>query len=392
MINEKISYFDFLKIVTRGESKYKKSYTQMPFLKGKNKKLYAFYLPQFHPILINDKHWGKGFTEWSNVSRALPLFINHVQPRIPTDLGYYDLRCIEKIHEQARLANNYGIDGFFIYYYWFDGKKYMETPIEKIYNNKSIALNYSVFWANENWTKAWDGSEQEIILKQNHNTEDDIKFIAEISKYFEDNRYIEYKNRPILSIYRPGLFPNPKKTVDTWRNWLSNNGFKNPYLIMSEAFTNQINYLNPNDFNFDAAMEFPPHLGSAYRPNLQKNLAKCNSLLNNSPNLVHDYKSATESWSFPSEGKFHHIKTIFPSWDNSPRRVNGGAKIYQNSNPLLYKNWLKNCLRITEDNNFVCINAWNEWAEGAFLEPDLHFGTAYLEATWEAQYELLNKI
>jgi hypothetical protein len=377
--------FEYLSAINHGQNPEKIQFKKYG-KKNSAKKVYAYYLPQFHPFLENDLYWGKGFTEWRNVTKALPLFEGHLQPRHPADLGFYDLRLPESIDMQAKMAKNYHIDGFSIYYYWFDGKKIMNTPIDIIYNHKEIDIEYCIFWANENWTRSWDGSDNLIIIKQNHSDEDDIKFIAEAAKYFEDDRYIKFNGNPVLKVYRPSLFPNPQKTCDAWKNWCSKNGISVPYLIMSQAFQepNLGRELNPQFYGFDASVEFPPHRGSTFNPDKIKVVGNTKPMFGSKLNTVIDYGSAVEAWSLINTDNFKQFKCVFPSWDNSPRRINGGATIYANSNPELYYSWLRFALENTARNEFMFINAWNEWAEGAMLEPDFFWGTAYLDATRRA--------
>jgi O-antigen biosynthesis protein len=384
-----MNQIQFQKIVNYGKSSFHKNYESKKELIS-TRKLIAFYLPQFHSFMENDKNWGEGFTEWRNVSKSLPLFEGHIQPRHPANLGYYDLRIKENIVKQAKYAKNYGVSGFAIYYYWFNSKKIMDTVIESIYNDKSIDIEYCVFWANESWTKNWDGLPNEILLQQNHSETDDLNFIKEISKYFHDPRYIKHEGRPVIMIYRPSLFDNPKRTAQLWKRWCIENGFKEPYLMLSQAFQDpyENSHINPDTISFDAAFEFPPHKGTACDLNELNHLSEINWLNGNSEgNKVFNYTSAVKAWTNKNKYNFKHFKTVFPSWDNSPRRQNGNASIFFNSSPDLYYLWLKYCLLTAQDNDFVFINAWNEWAEGAYLEPDSINGFAYLEKTYEAIFD-----
>lgn len=378
-------FHSWLRQVNYGQSNFFKSYVEHKPVNTK-KSLIAFYLPQFHPIKENNLNWGPGFTEWRNVARALPLYNGHVQPRHPADLGYYDLRLVDILYKQAELANNYGVNGFAFYYYWFDSKIILDTPIENLYKNRDIPIQYCVFWANENWTRSWDGSSNNILIAQNHSSEDDIRFIANISKYFSDHRYIHYQDKPLLMIYRPTLMPEPKKTVERWKNWCLKNGIPEPYLLTSQAFqTPKVGgFVTPSEIGFDAAFEFPPHLGSTFDSDKLKSEKIDHWFSENKNTKVFSYSTAVEAWSKKNPYPFKHFKCAFPSWDNSSRRVNGGANIFQNLSPLLYQKWLENNLKLADEGDFVFINAWNEWGEGAYLEPDTIFGHAFLEATYQA--------
>lgn len=380
-----MNLFEYMKLMNYGKFKEFVPYQEKPKVTTE-KQLIAYYLPQFHPIPENEKNWGPGFTEWRNVARALPLFQGHIQPRHPGDLGYYDLRLPDVLRQQAKIAKNYGLTGFAFYYYWFNSQVIMETPIENIYKNKDIDINYCVFWANENWTRSWDGLNSNVILRQEHSEEDDLNFIRHISKYFEDKRYIHYHGKPLLMIYRPSLFPEIRKTTDIWRKWCIQNGFKEPYLVMSQSFqrSGSNSYITPDSIGFDAAVEFPPHVGTAGNIEKAMRVTGLNWFDKQNSAGVISYKSAIDVWSQPNKYDFKLHKCVFPSWDNTPRRVNGGGTVYYGSQPKLYKDWLRNVIDISESHDLIFINAWNEWAEGAFLEPDLIYGYAYLDATYDA--------
>jgi hypothetical protein len=378
-----IPALEYIKSLSTAKANHFTEYEIKPEIKS-NKKLIAFYLPQFHPLKENNEFWGEGFTEWRNVTKALPLFNGHIQPRQPSNLGYYDLRVTDTIKMQAEYATNYGISAFALYYYWFDSKKIMDTVIETIFNNKQIKTNYCVFWANENWTRNWDGNKTNVLIPQLHSPEDDIKFIAEISKYFEDERYVKKDGRPVVMIYRPSIFANPRDTTDRWKNWCTKNGFPVPYLMMSQAFTNANMYANPVQFGYDAAFEFPPHMGTACNPKEYVADNTVDWFFDKNKNTVFKYSTAVNVWSVKNTYDFKHYKTVFPNWDNSPRRTNGNALIYYNSTPKLYEDWLNYCLDNSDSDDYVFINAWNEWAEGAYLEPDSFNGCAYLDATYNA--------
>lgn len=375
-----MDFFDYLTLMNHSRSDQWAAFKQKEPVQS-TKKLIAYYLPQFHPFSENDSNWGQGFTEWRNVARGQPLFEGHIQPHHPADLGFYDLRSPDVLREQAKLARNYGISGLSFYYYWFDSKIFMDTPIENLYNNPDIDIEYCVFWANENWTRSWDGLENEVLLRQNHSPEDDIRFIAQVSRYFSDPRYIRYNNKPLLMVYRIGLLPNARETSDRWRNWCEKNGVEVPYLVAGQAMGS---YAPPEDGGFDAAVEFPPHPGTACDRSHLQSLQNLSRFTQQREINVIDYHSAVKAWSHRNPFNYKHFKCCFPSWDNSPRRINSCSSIFAWSNPDLYSQWLSNCLNIADEGDFVFINAWNEWTEGAYLEPDLFWGHAYLEATWKA--------
>lgn len=374
-----------LKLTGYNKSQFWKPFEEKPEVKS-SKKLIAYYLPQFHAIPENDINWGKGFTEWRNVSRSLPIFSGHYQPRMPADLGYYDLTTPGVINEQAKLARNYGIYGWALYYYWFDSKRLLSKPIDIIYENRSIDINYCVFWTNENWTKSWDGQNNNILVGQNHSPEDDIRFIAEVSKYFSDPRYIRYQGKPVLMVYRPKLFPNILETVERWKNWCMKNNVPTPYLINSEVF----GYDAPQNIGFDAAAEFPPHQGSLFKQDFLRIITSGFNIFDTQRVFsCYTYESYINACTYAEQNAqaYKVFKCVFPDWDNSSRRPDSPSTMFNGSTPELYKRWLTHCINKADKDDLVFINAWNEWAEGAYLEPDLFNGHAYLNATWQAIQE-----
>ncbi|OGW46079.1 MAG: hypothetical protein A2Y66_00505 [Nitrospirae bacterium RBG_13_41_22] len=369
-------YFDFLfeMNTNKTEDYIPLTYPDIP---ETDIKLIAFYLPQFHPIRENDEWWGKGFTEWTNVARAVPQFIGHYQPRLPGEFGFYDLRVHEVQKRQIEIAKQYGIYGFCFHFYWFNGKTLLERPIGEFAEN--FDFPFCLNWANENWTRRWDGKENEILMAQRHSVEDDIKFIKHVSKYLENKNYIKIKSRPLLIIYRPALFPNPKASAERWREWCHKNGIGEIYLAATHSFEHH----DPRDIGFDAAIEFPPNTFPL------KDVASRLDIVNpDFKGTIYDYKNAIEFSKECLIPPYKKFRGIFPSWDNEARKPGRGTVII-NSSPEAYKEWLRALCDYTTSNfapeeRLIFINAWNEWAESAYLEPDRRYGYAYLHATAEA--------
>ncbi len=222
-------------------------------------KILAYYLPQFHTFSENDEWWGKGFTEWTNVTKAMPVFHGHEQPKLPSSLGFYDLTNVETMRKQAKLASQYGISGFCFHFYWFGGKRLMEAPLLNWLKTKDIDLQFCLCWANENWSRRWDGADHELLISQSHSEADDVAFINYISQYFQDSRYIRVDGKPVLFVYRIELLPNPAETVNRWREQAARLGFNDLYLVA----TNSFGFSDYARYGFDALAQFPPHAVAA---------------------------------------------------------------------------------------------------------------------------------
>ncbi len=345
-------------------------------------KLIAFYLPQYHPFPENDEWWCKGFTEWTNVTRAVPQFSGHYQPHLPGELGFYDLR-IEDVHfRQIELAKQFGLYGFAYYHYWFAGKRLMEMPVDRFLANKKMDFPFLLVWANENWTRRWDGLESDILIAQEHTAETDFAFIRDMEPYLRDERYIRIGDRPVGMVYRADLLPDPKATADRWREYCVKNKLGEPYLIAAQTFGLE----DPRTVGFDAAVQFPPHNewhSSEFM--IQDSLELANPAYSS---LIFSYEKMVEFQEKQHKSSPYPLyKTVFPSWDSEPRKPGRGT-IYAGAKPSLYRRWLKTACDWTLKNHpkgerFVFVNAWNEWAEGTHLEPDRRFGYANLHAGME---------
>jgi lipopolysaccharide biosynthesis protein len=346
-------------------------------------RLICFYLPQYHPIPENDRWWGKGFTDWKNVAMAQPYFPDHYQPHIPADLGFYDLRVPETREAQAAMAFDYGIYGFCYYYYWFNGHKLLERPFTEVLRSGKPDFPFCICWANENWTRRWDGREHEVLLGQRYSDQDDVNFIQSLLPAFRDQRYIRVNGRPLLIVYRTDQLPNPARTAEIWRDQMKAAGLENPYLCRAETFIIDFNYTDPPSIGFDAALEFPPHAILSDRLN-----ASIITPGSDFEGIVFDYEQVLANALKRPDPSYKLFRGVMPGWDNTARRGNK-AWIFFDSSPDLYEQWLAYCIGKTKqlhagDERMVFINAWNEWAEGCHLEPDIKYGHRYLEATRNA--------
>jgi len=345
-------------------------------------KVIAYYLTQFHPTTENDEWWGRGTTEWSNVSRAVPQYIGHYQPRFPGELGYYDLRIEDNISRQVELAKMYGVYGFAFYFYWFDGLRLLEKPLDLFVNSKEIDFPFCLCWANESWTRRFDGTCGEILIRQSDTVESYREFIKGVISYMQKANYIRIDDRPVLIVYRPSFIPDIAATLNYWRKYCEDAGLRGLYIIGVREHTWDKDLLK---FGFDAQTEFHP--GTIFK--------QCTNITNyfnymhpNFGGVVLDYKEIVDHKKYFNYHYSKLYRAVMPMWDNTARRNNMGM-IFEGATPELYKRWLKDILSATKHNKelddaFVFINAWNEWGEGAYLEPDRRYGYAYLQKTREA--------
>lgn len=346
-------------------------------------RLIAFYLPQFHPIPENDQWWGKGFTEWTNVTNAKPLFDGHYQPQLPADLGFYDLRLPEVREEQANLARQHGIYGFCYYYYWFAGKRLLHRPLDDMLASSKPDFPFCICWANENWTRRWDGAEHEILIAQDYSEEQYQAFAEELVPVLKDERYIKIDDKPLIIIYRVDVIPNILEASRQWREVFRTQGVGEVHLcIMLTTFSGIRSGLNDlASLGFDSAVQFPPHetTGAVVPPPAP------------APNFTgqfFDYKEVAINAVAEALPNFKTFPGVMPSFDNTSRRKQS-AHAFLNSTPETYEFWLRGAIEkatqsLVGQEQLVFINAWNEWAEGARLEPDQKYGHAYLQATRRA--------
>lgn len=334
----------------------------------------AYYLPQFYPIPENDAWYGTGFTEWRNVVRARPLFAGHDQPRLPADLGFYDLRVREVRHQQARLAKQHGIDAFCYYHYWFNGVRPLRNVIDDVLAHSIPEMPFCLAWANENWSRHWDASQHEVLLRQTYTREDDEEHGRFLLKAMSHPLYLRVDGRPILFIYRIQAFPDPAGTIERWRRMWTEAGLPDVHIV---KFDTHGNFHDPHIYGADSAAQFLPH-------GIQHVLKPIKPEGCDPGNAVYDYGQVVRAYLDQPKPAWTRHECVFPSWDNTSRRGDGKSLVVHGSTPELYEGWLSTVHDRAGSDGLVLINAWNEWAEGAYLEPDLTHGHAYLEATARA--------
>lgn len=356
-------------------------------------KLIAYYLPQYYPDSHNEKWWGRGSTEWTNVSKSFPQYLGQYQPRLPGELGHYDLRIMDTIYRQIELAKFYGIYGFCFYYYWFDGVRLLDLPATNFINDSSIDFPFSICWCNESWTKQWEGASDVPLMVQNSSEESYMAFIESCVDLFVHDNYIKVKGRPILTIYRPHKIPHPDKVISYWKKYVKDKTGLDLYLIASISTADKNDYFYDYiGVGFDACSEFAP---GPHRFLMNDITKKKKYVCNTFTGGVYDYKDFVLQKKYFKLKRENLYRAVTPMWDNTPRRKNRST-VFDGATPDLYKQWLSDVILETKknttlDDKIVLINAWNEWAEGAYLEPDLKWRYGYLEATRDAILDSRNK-
>lgn len=351
----------------------------------------AMYLPQYHPIPENDAVWGKGFTEWTNVGRAKPLFRGHYQPRVPADLGYYDLRMPEVREAQAELAREAGIEGFMYWHYWFgNGKMALERPFKEVVESGHPDFPFCVGWGNHSWkTDQWqeakvDYKKQTFIFEQTYPGDDDI--IAHFNyllSAFKDKRYIKVEGKPLFAIWAPNDIPDFPHFKEMWNKLAIENGLNGIYIV---GLTRNCDIKHKLDIGLDAVI-----LGDQWRAEETVKSYFTKAMLNMiskrfpsyAPLNVYQYKSIIKNIYTDNDKLENVFPTIFPNWDRSPRSGRR-AVIYTGSTPNLFQEHVKDALDLIKDkqdeHKIIFLRSWNEWAEGNYMEPDLKFGKGYLDA------------
>ncbi|MEQ9639292.1 MAG: glycoside hydrolase family 99-like domain-containing protein [Alphaproteobacteria bacterium] len=356
---------------------------------GDRLNIYAFYLPQFHPIPENDEWWGKGFTEWTNTAKAKPLFRGHYQPHVPADLGFYDLRTPESRVAQADLARAYGIDGFCYYHYWFAGRRIIERPFQEVLESGKPDFPFMLCWANQTWTGIWHGAPNRVLIEQTYTGEDDHRrHFDYLLSAFEDRRYVRIDGKPIFIIYQSQSFPDRARTFDLWRNLASKEGLPGLHLVgvvMGEQDW------TPEERGFDACVinNLParrPHIPIRRPLRWLRNEYQVRTHLP----TIYNYSEVMDDFLRELSPPEKYYQTLIPNWDNTPR---SGAKglVLHNWTPDLWRQHAKRGLelasRARDPHRLLFIKSWNEWAEGNHLEPDLRYGLAPLKIFRDARAE-----
>ncbi|MBB2924159.1 glycoside hydrolase family 99-like domain-containing protein [Cellulomonas cellasea] len=336
----------------------------------------AFYLPQFHAIPENDAWWGEGFTEWHNVRRAVPAFEGHDHPRVPGELGYYDLTEPDVMRAQAALAREHDVDAFCFYHYWFGGTRLLERPVDDFLTS-DIDMPFCLSWANESWTRRWDGKDQEVLMGQDYGPGAAEAVFESFVPYLRDARYLRVDGAAVLLVHRAEHLPEPQALAATWRVLADRAGVGPLHLVAAET----VHGVTPEPLGFDAVAEFPPvganTLSSAWTAPLR-------GLTRDFRGRLLSYERIARTFSARPAAPFTRYPGVMPGWDNTARR-GPAATVYVGSSPVTYARWLRSAReresRARGASGLVFVNAWNEWAEGAYLEPDRTHGRQFLEAT-----------
>ena len=341
-------------------------------------RLIAFYLPQYHPIPENDRWWGEGFTEWCNVARAQPSFGHHYQPHVPGELGRYDLRDAAVRARQAELAREHGVAAFCYYHYWFSGRRLLERPLADVLATGEPDFPFCICWANENWTRHWDGRDDEILVAQQYRDEDAAAFIHDALPLLADARYVRIAGRPLVLVYCANALPDARHWLDTWRGEARRAGHPSLYVASVQSVHQPPG--DPRAAGFDAGVEFPPHWTRSTVVT-----ALVDDLRPSFRGEVLDYVSCAKDMLARPAAGYPLFRGVMPGWDNTPR-VQDRAHCFVNAEPANYGRWLRTVVgqvraSRSADERIVFINAWNEWGEGCHLEPDVRYGRAFLEAT-----------
>ena len=360
-------------------------------------RIIAFYLPQFHPTPDNDKWWGTGFTEWTNVGKAKPLFRGHYQPKVPADLGYYDLRLPQSRAAQAELAKEAGIEGFCYYHYWFgDGKQELELPFNEVLRTGEPDFPFCLCWANESWhAKFWDkngASSKRMLIEQKYGDKSEWKkHFYHLLPAFKDRRYIKVGGKPLFMIYKEEQFPHIKEFIQYWNDLAKENGLDGLYFIAHKPIdlnSEMVNRVLAEGFDAVNTVGLWASI-SRNRGFVEKCIDKLRSIILRLPN-VFDYERMSAGFISEIDKLDNVYPTLIPNWDHTPRSGRAGYLLID-STPQLFAKHIKQVFSIVKqkpkDRQIVFLKSWNEWGEGNYMEPDLKFGKGYIESLKE---EILN--
>jgi lipopolysaccharide biosynthesis protein len=346
----------------------------------------AFLLPQFHPIPENDEWWGPGYTEWQRVARARPQFRGHAQPQLPADLGFYDLRLPEVRQAQAEMAATYRVDAFCYYYYWFSGRRLLHRPLDDVVRSGEPGMPFLICWANEPWTRAWDGHSREVLLDQRDDPDDAEAFARDVLPVLADDRYLTVAGRPLLLVYRATRLSDPRRATDIWRQVITAAGVAEPFLCRVESLPGE--HEDPRSLGFDGSVEFQPDWVGVEQPrtpagvltSLRRRARSPKTFLRRHRTLAYEDIADRALDKVPPAHPWWRCVT--PGWDNTARRATH-ATIVTGSTPERYEQWVVDAGRraiVESEHPLLFVNAWNEWGEGCHLEPDQRDGHAYLHA------------
>ena len=353
-------------------------------------KILALNLPQFHEVEENNEWWGKGFTEWTNVKKALPVYKGHIQPIEPIDDYYYDLSKKEDINKQAVLARKYGLSGFVYFHYWYEGRHMLEKPCEILLQSPDIDIEYCFCWANHSWTRAWDGKEHQVLLGQTYGGKEDWSaHFNYLLPFFKDKRYIKKDNMPVFVLYNPSAIPDVDEMIRYWDNRVREEGFSGLYIVEYISSKN----LHPGCKKSQAIYEDEPMYTLRFEISALEKAKRviCKKL------QIPEYQNYDRIWKLLLKKKRTYdgrkiVQGCFTAWDNSPRRGRKGPMIVKGSSPKKFKKYFTKLIQNNREDvsdDFLIINAWNEWGEGAILEPTKHEKYGYLEAVKYAIDEVL---
>lgn len=352
-------------------------------------KIIAFYLPQYHPTKENNEWWGPGFTDWRSVNAAKPLFKGHVQPKLPADLGYYDLRLEETRIQQGDMAQEYGVDAFCYWHYWFgEGKRLLNYPFDEVVKSGKPSISFCLGWANHSWyKKAWGGKgKDQLLIEQKYPGEEDyVLHFNTMLPAFKDKRYLRHDGKLVFFVYVPLANPQMKVFIQTWRRMAKENGLNDFFFIGKDSYSTQKEQIL--SYGFDAIYN-DNIFGVLHRESLVSKAIRYLKMKLFKMPMVFEYKEAIKYMLTKEEESEDVVPSIVPNWDHSPR--SGATQpIFVNTKPKYFKQLVSNACAIanSKNNDLIIIKSWNEWGEGNYLEPDMQYGRGMLEALKEGKEE-----